>query len=252
MPHLFRPLKIALLLVGAMFWGTGCTRGIVPDTIVVSTDLSIRRLTPNVWLHVTNSGTPGEASNGLFIVTPAGVTLVDAGWNALTTRRLLDWSELHLQKKVTAVILTSSRHPAAVKELVARNIPLWAQESHARALAARGISSGIQAFSLEHSLGSGKTRVVAFHPVDVLRAETTIVSFPKDRVLFAGELVKGADVTPTVPSNSNEAAALRAALERVEAKFPRPAIVVPSSGAFGDGALLTRSLQALRERLSRL
>ncbi|MCI0570793.1 MAG: MBL fold metallo-hydrolase, partial [Myxococcaceae bacterium] len=88
---------------------TAITPDTLPSRIELGHALEVRRLTDDVWLHVSHKDLPGVGlfpSSGLVVRAPGGILLVDTAWTPEQTRVLLDWVRTALGAEVREVIVT--------------------------------------------------------------------------------------------------------------------------------------------------
>src|SRR5438876_5363983 len=86
-----RILKLAALVALIGFTSSRLIAEPKAGEVHLGPDLEVRRLRPGYWLHVSRDA-QGIPANGMLVRTTRGVVLVDTGWSADQTERLLAWS----------------------------------------------------------------------------------------------------------------------------------------------------------------
>jgi metallo-beta-lactamase class B len=239
------------ILAAASLWLMGCvTTPELPDTVVVSNGLTIRRLAPGVWMHTTVDEHDKSQANGLFVETRHGVVLVDTGWNDATTRQLMGWTRTRLRKRITHAVITHAHADRAggIRELLAKGIPVYAQEQTAQLLAKSGVTGKLQTFGEETSLTVARTRLELFFPGAGHSPDNIVVWLPRTRLLFGGCLLRGGEARTLGDLRDAELGFWDSSVTRVEQRFERPALVVPGHGVSGGPELFDRTRRLLNAR----
>lgn len=213
--------------------------------------LSVRRLAPDVYavLGDTGRGVEGRANAG-FIVTTAGVVVVDAlaspqqGRELLqairnTTRQPIKWLILthhHPDHHFGAVVFR--RHGAKVVAHPDRRV--LASEAGEDALMADWVRVvGLEAMrgfefadtpdlpvTLADTLQAGDRVVIISHPGTAHSAGDLMVWLPQERILFAGDLLVEDGVTMVVDGHAHR---LLGALDAIDRLHPK--VAVPGHGS---------------------
>jgi glyoxylase-like metal-dependent hydrolase (beta-lactamase superfamily II) len=217
----------------------------------VNTPFPIRELAPGVYAVVGDTGRGSEGRpNAGFIVTDSGVVVVDALASPKDGARLLETVRKTTKQPVRWLILTH-HHPdhhfgaiifkrAGAKVIAHPDRRTLANEGGEDALMADWVRvvglDAMRGFEFADSpdrpvtgsdtLMLGGRRMIVTHPGAGHTAGDLIVWLPKERVLFAGDLLVEDGVTMVVDGNSRE---LLKGLDSIEALHPR--VVVPGHGA---------------------
>lgn len=211
----------------------------------------MRRLAPGVYAAVgdTGRGVEGRPNAG-FIVTDEGVVVVDALASPAQAEQLLQAIRAVTPQPIKWLILTH-HHPdhhfgaivfrrAGAKVIAHSNRSVFAAEAGEDALLADWVRvvglDAMRGFEYANvpdvpvtgldTLRVGGRLIIIGHPGAAHSAGDVTVWLPKERILFAGDLLVEDGVTMVVDGNSR---ALMAALDVIDSL--KPEVVVPGHGA---------------------
>ncbi len=232
-----------------------------------------QQVSPSAWLVQgdTALGTPANRtfiSNAGFVVTPAGVVVIDALGSPQLARELLDAIARVTPQPVTHVVITHyhADHIYGLQEFRKRGAKIVAQRGALEYIHSDTAASRLQASRAELApwidaqtqlvvpdqwvdgageLVVGGTRLV-LQPVGPAHTpEDLVVFLPSERVLFAGDLVFRGRVPFVGQADSRRWIAALDTLLKMDAK-----VVVPGHGALSTTAVA--DLELTRDYLSYL
>lgn len=218
-----------------------------PDEYVLADDVSVRKLAPGVWLHVTVVTLQpfGRVStNGLIIEDGETSLLVDTGWDARQGALLLDWARDTLRRPVRAAVVTHFHEDrlGGVPALVPHGIPVHGLEETARIASGLGLPGPTETFTETRTVGP----LELFFP-GAGHAKDNIVVWHRDSgVLFGGCFVKDGASTNLGNVADADVTAWPASLTRARQRFPEASVVVPGHGQPGGPELLSHTEALLR------
>ncbi|ATB44889.1 MYX family subclass B1 metallo-beta-lactamase [Corallococcus macrosporus] len=218
-----------------------------PDAYVLADDVSVRKLAPGVWLHVTEVTLEpfGRVStNGLIIEEGETSLLVDTGWDARQGALLLDWARDTLRRPVRAAVVTHfhADRLGGVPALVPHGIPVRGLAETARIATSLGRQGPWETFTESSTVGS----LELFFP-GAGHAKDNIVVWHRDSgVLFGGCFVKDGAATNLGNVEDADVAAWPTSLARTRQRFPEARVVVPGHGQPGGPELLSHTEALLR------
>lgn len=250
---------------------------LLPITLAASADsapLAVRRLAPDVYAVLGDSGRGSEGRpNAGFIVTREGVVAVDAEAHPRDARRMIAAIRRVTRQPIRWLILTH-HHPdhhfgaiefrhAGAKVIAHPDRRTLALEGGEDALTAdwarvHGLDALLgfefadtpdRPVTGTDTLRLGEKTIVVRHPGAAHSAGDLIVWLPRERVLFAGDLLVEDGVSMVVDGSS---VTLLAALDTLDALAAR--VIVPGHGRLSSdvGALTgatRRYLTDLREQM---
>ncbi len=236
-----RALWLGSLLLLSCAHPKASAPGVTPEAVVLGPDLSLRRIAPRVWLHVSAVDDAGRlASNGLLVETTSGTVLVDTGWNDRVAERLIAFSEQRLQKKVVQAVVTHFHADRAggVNALLARGIPLTMLELTAGRLP--GLPP-VRTFHEGTTLIEGGRTLELFHPGAGHSPDNVTVYLPEEKLLFGGCFLKAAEADGLGNLADADVAAWPASVARLRERFGGAVTVVPGHGEPGGQGLLAHT-----------
>ncbi len=256
-----RRLPRWLCACALLTWSTACvrappateqtapeaSRALASDAYVLAEDVSVRKLAPGVWLHVTVVTTErfGRVStNGLIIEDGETSLLVDTGWDARQGALLLDWARDTLRRPVRAAVVTHFHDDrlGGVPALVPHGIPVHGLEETARIATALGLRGPTETFTEARSVGP----LEVFFPGAGHAKDNVVVWHRDSGVLFGGCFVKDGASKNLGNVADADVAAWPASLARTRQRFPEAKVVVPGHGQVGGPELLSHTEALLR------
>ncbi len=240
------------MAAASLLWLAACASAPpMPDENVVARDLVIRRLAPNVWLHVTAMDERGTSpANGLIYETPAGAVLIDVGWTDSAAERLLEFCRTRLKKPVVHAILTHSHADRAggLAALLAHQVPVTVLDQTAAKLGKA--PPAVKTFSGESALTVGGRKLELFHPGHGHSPDNITVYLPREKLLFGGCFLKSVDARELGNLADAELSAWPEALRRLKARYPGATTLVPGHGEPGGKDLFLRTDVMLKANAS--
>lgn len=222
-----------------------------PSDTVLSADLVVRPLRPNVLLHVSWKELPEwgrVGSNGLVVLGQHEALLVDTTWSDEPTALLLDHVETTYGRRVTHAVITHSHDDrmGGIRELLRRGIRVHGLALTADRAIAEGEPPPTETFASETTLDVDGAQAVAFFPGAAHAPDNLVVWLPSEGVLFGTCMIR--ELAGTSVGNLSDASLTtwEGAVNAVRARVPSPRIVVPGHGEPGDAALLDHTIALVR------
>ena len=216
-------------------------------------DVLVRRIAPDVWMHVTLHEYPGPLhypSNGLLVVTGDSALLVDTAWDDRQTALLLDWAERGLRCPVRRAVATHAHEDrtGGIATLRARGIPMAALARTGELARAAGRPAPDSVPGLALAPRRDAAGIELFYPGAGHAPDNVVVYLPREHVLFGGCLVKPDTATTMGNVADADVANWPAAVARVRERYSAARVVVPGHGAVGGVAALTATERLVREK----
>jgi metallo-beta-lactamase class B len=216
-------MRITLLLT-CFFW--------TAFAVAQSPKLKITPLTGNYFIYTTygtyeNNPVP---AHGMYVVTDRGVVLLDTPWDTTQFQPLLDSISVRHRKKVVICIATHwhSDRTAGLEYYRRKKIKTYStmltdsfsqRNNHKRAefLMARDTVFNVSGTSFEvHYPGGGHTE------------DNIVVWFGKEKILYGGCLIKGAEAENLGYLGDANIALYEETLRELERRYPDPAYIIIS------------------------
>jgi len=229
---------------------TGCQSGPVRNLngdISISQDIRLRRIGKGVWVHTTYFDLPefGRCpANGLLVVDRSEAMLIDLPWTDEQTAQLTDWIDGHLGATVTKVVPTHFHIDCmgGLAEAHRRGAASYALDQTITLAQQKRLPVPRHGFSDEVTLRCRKTPVVVTYHGAGHTTDNTIAWLPRQKILFAGCLVKSLNSRSLGNTRDGDLDAYPATLRRVRAAYPEAELVVPGHGAWGSADLIDHTL----------
>jgi len=218
----------------------------------LSSDLSVRQLSPGVWLHTWWQEVEGWGrftSNGLIVVSNGEALLIDTPVNDTMTAQLLDWIARDLHTPVRRAILTHahSDRMGGIGELKRRGIVSYAQPRTIEWAAEQGWQRPDSALAVEQRVAVGNRTVLAWFPGPGHAPDNMVVWLERERLLYGGCLVKAEDAESIGYVGDAVVVQWPQTIRRVSARFSKAKTVIPGHGVIGGRRALRRTLELLKE-----
>lgn len=220
----------------------------------VDTKLNIEPLTGDFYIYTTYNTYKGSRlpANGMYLVTKEGVVLFDTPWDTTQFQPLLDSIQFKHNKKVTLCVATHWHgdrtegleyyKQQGIKTFTTQLTDEWSKKNNkkrAEFLMTKDTVFNIGGYAFE-----------TYYPGEGHTADNIIVWFSKEKILYGGCLIKGADAKNLGylgDANVNE---YETTLQHVQQKCPDPKFIIVSHSDWRSLNALKHSIQ-LAHKLKR-
>jgi len=223
-----------------------------PAEITLAEDLKLVELRPGLWRHVStfvlvSRPTP---ANGLLLMTETEALLIDTPWTDDQTERLLDWIEKDRGLHVVGVIATHF-HPDCKGGIGAahrRGIPTYGLSLTADLAREERSEPPKVLFTQSMELTLGSETLELFYPGPGHSPDNIVVWLDSHKVLFGGCLVKNATTRHIGYLGNAEVDSWGASVEKMRARYPEAALIVPGHGQPGGWELVENTLALIAQQ----
>ncbi|MGB5160933.1 MAG: subclass B1 metallo-beta-lactamase [Thermoanaerobaculia bacterium] len=223
-----------------------------PAEITLADDLRLVELRPGLWRHVStfvlvSRPTP---ANGLLLMTETEALLIDTPWTDDQTERLLDWIERDRGLSVAGVIATHfhSDCMGGIGAVHRREIPTYGLSLTADLAREADHEPPTVLFTGSMGLTVGGETVELFYPGPGHSHDNIVVWLESYKVLFGGCLVKNATTRHIGYLGDAEVDSWGASVEKMRARYPEAALIVPGHGQPGGWDLVENTLALIAEQ----
>ncbi|RKG81066.1 subclass B1 metallo-beta-lactamase [Corallococcus exercitus] len=217
------------------------------EETVLSKDVSVRRIAPGVWLHITKAGKDwgGTPANGLLVEDGDASILVDTGWTPEHSKVLLAWAKDTLHHPVRAALVTHFHidRTGGIPTLDAQGIPVHAREDTARRAKAQGNPVPQQLLTDAQDFGP----LSVFFPGAGHTPDNLVVMHPASGILYGGCFIKDATAKTLGNMDDADVTAWPGSLKREREHFPNARIIVPGHEQPGGTELLDHTEALLKK-----
>jgi metallo-beta-lactamase class B len=216
------------------------------------TSTKVTKLTEGFYVHTSYKLLGGKPfpSNGLIVDTKDGVVLIDTGWGEKPTKEILVWVETNLHKKVKLCIVSHSHDDrlGGISVLKKRNIRVISSKLTASKIPNTTFLKPEGILLADTTFTIGNVQIQTFYPGPGHTEDNITVWFPGQKVLFGGCFVKSTeakDLGNIADANLKE---WPNSLQKVIAKFPEVAFLIPGHQSWESTASLQHTLDLLDQK----
>lgn len=215
------------------------------------TKLKISHLTGDFYIYTTYSTYEGSQipANGMYLLTNHGAVLFDTPWDTTHFQPLLDSIRSRHNKSVILCLAThwhSDRTEGleyykqqGIKTYTTLLTDEWCKKNdkkRAEFLLAKDTLFNIEPYSFE-----------TFYPGEGHTADNIIVWFSKEKILYGGCLIKGADAENLGYLGDANILQYETTLRRVQKKCPEPTFIIVSHSDWKNTNSLKHSIQLAKK-----
>ncbi|MRR21858.1 subclass B1 metallo-beta-lactamase [bacterium] len=235
--------KVLLFLFAMLAW-----QHVRPqDTIKISGDLLLIRISENALIHLSSAVLPGYgrvSANGLIYTDRHKAYLFDTPWNDAQTEMLVTYMEKEMSLKVKGFIPNHWHEDCmgGLGYLKSRNVRSYANNMTCKIAREKGLQVPDEGFSDSLVLNPGRGEVRCYFPGAAHSTDNIVVWIPSERILFPGCICKSTDARNLGNTADGDTYAYHATVEWIIRKFPDAKTVIPGHGSYGGPELLTHTL----------
>lgn len=240
-------MKLLFVLAVALLpWIVLAQKG---ETIHVSKDLDLIKLSDHAYLHVSWENSPvfGRfSSNGLIYVQNGQGYLFDTPATDSLTRVLVEWVRDSLRTTITTFVPNHwhSDCMGGLKYLQSIGVNSYANHLTIDIARLKGLPVPLHGFKDSLSLALNGHPVKCYYLGAAHSMDNIVVWIPGEKILFAGCMAKEVAAKGMGNTVDGDLAEWPKTIDRVIAKFPSAQIVIPGHGMIGGQEVLrhTRDL----------
>ncbi|GAB3825366.1 BcII family subclass B1 metallo-beta-lactamase [Pontibacter rugosus] len=203
-----------------------------------------------MYIHTTYNEFGGVLypSHGMVVSTKDGVVLIDTGWGNEPTRELLTWVKINLKQPVRLCVATHWHEDkmGGIKALQEQGIPLITSELTAILATENKKGTPDITFATDTTFTIGKEQFEVHYPGGGHTADNVVVYLPQQKILFGGCLVKDLQAKNLGNIADADLRSWPTTIKKLQQRYPKAKVVVPSHGPWGDKSLLSHTLVLLQ------
>jgi metallo-beta-lactamase class B len=215
--------------------------------------ITITHLVGNIFVH-TSYGLPDGKnvypSNGLYIVTKAGIILIDTPWGEDQTAQLLSLLTKRYHKKVLFSISTHfhADRTGGVDILKKLGIKTYCSELTKQLAKQSGDKQPEFTFKGDTVFRAGGVVLETYYPGEGHTRDNIVVSLPQERVLFGGCLVKSLEADDLGNIKDANVVQYPETINNVKNHFHNIKYVIPGHQSWkGDTVMLTHTFELAKK-----
>lgn len=209
--------------------------------------LGFRELADGVWLHTSWRRTDQGwvPSNGLAVIGPEEVLLIDTAWTPAQTVALLQRLAEAAPNRPVNLVVTHAHDDRLAGLAAVHARGGWSLARDETVNDAAGIGTIQRSWSGESTTITGGGRTVElFYPGPAHTSDNTVAFLPDSAVLFGGDMIRAAEQANLEAAPNSDICRWPQSVEAVIARYGKAAkIVVPGQGEPGDAALLSHTYE---------
>lgn len=216
------------------------------DTIKISGDLQLIRISENAFIHVSSTVLPGYGrvtANGLIYTDRHKAYLFDTPWNDALTEILVTFMEREMGLKMAGFVPNHWHEDCmgGLGYLKSRKIRSCANNLTRDIAREKGLPVPDHGFSDSLTLNPGRREIKCYFPGAAHSMDNIVVWIPSEKILFPGCICKSIDAPNLGNTADGDTDAYAATVEWIIRKFPDAKIVIPGHGPHGSPELLTHT-----------
>lgn len=240
-PVVMRKIILVLMLISAQ------QAAYPQDTIAVSPDLQLIRLSENAYIHVSYSNLPGYGrvgANGMIFTSGHKAFLFDTPWNDSLTEQLVTFMEENLGLKLKGFVPNHWHEDCmgGLGYLKNRNIKSYANEMTAIIAREKGLPVPDMGFIDSLTLKIGGKLIHCYFPGAAHSTDNIVVWIPSEKILFPGCIIKSIDSRNLGNTADGDLSEYPKTVEWIIRKFGEAVTVIPGHGSSGGPELLKHTL----------
>ena len=211
------------------------------DTVTVSDELQLVRLSENVYQHISILKIRQQAypCNGLVYIHNGKVVVIDTPVTIEQSNQLIGWIEA--QNMEVIAVVPCHWHVdclGGIGAFHARGIESYCLQQTYSICQQKGLPLAQHAFIDSLCLKVGSGEAYCYYPGGGHTADNIVVYLPSEKILFGGCLVKAMHQQQLGNLDDAIIGEWEASLTAVQSEFPDAMLVVPGHGAVGNLMLL--------------
>jgi metallo-beta-lactamase class B len=214
--------------------------------------LTISHLTADLYVYTTYRQLESGPfpSNSLYVITKAGVVMIDTPWDTTQFQPLLDSISRRHHKEVVLCIATHFHddRTAGLEFLKQKGIATYSSKMTYELCALRNEKQAQHYFTNDTTFVVGGQRIHTYYPGKGHSADNTVIWFDKARVLYGGCLVKSTENQGLGNIADADLDAWMRSIRNVLKKYSKAKFVVPGHFDWSDRKSLQHTLKLLRDR----
>lgn len=216
--------------------------------------LQIASLTGDFYIYTTYNTYESQQvpANGMYLVTDAGVVMFDTPWDTTQFQPLLDSIAIRHHKKVVMCFATHwhSDKTAGLEYYRQLGIPTYTTVSTDE-LSKQNNKKRAEFLMLKDTVFQvGQYTFETYYPGEGHTSDNIVVWFEKEKILYGGCLIKGADAENLGYLGDGNTTEYATTLKNVQQKCQNPKFIVVAHSDWKDIRSLKHSLK-LAKRLNR-
>jgi metallo-beta-lactamase class B len=217
--------------------------------------LKISHLTGDFYVYTTYNdykGTPYPA-NGLYVVTNAGVVMIDCPWDSTQNQPLLDSIKAKHHKEVVMVIATHSHEDrtGGLDFLRSKGVKTYTSKKTDDISKITGQQRAEFLITKDTLFTIGQHQFQTYYGGEGHTPDNIVIWFEDAKVLYGGCLVKSTEAYHLGNLADANVAAWTATIKNIQQKFGPPQYVIPGHESWKSKRALQHTLRLIKTELQK-
>src|SRR5579872_961459 len=214
--------------------------------------LSISHLTGNFYIYTTYAlagGAPFPA-NGMYVVTKKGVVVIDSPFDTTQFQPLLDSIRLKHHQPVVLCIATHFHNDrtAGLGFFRSKGIATYTSRRTDELSLQNGMHRAEFVFDHDTTFSVGGYTFSTFFPGEGHTRDNIVLWFPRDKVLYAGCLVKSVEAADIGNIADANVKMYPQTIRKLQQTYPYPAYVIPGHQGWESVQAVEHTLELLQRK----
>ncbi len=213
--------------------------------------LKISHLTGNFYIYTTYNEYEGTLipAHGMYLVTNSGIVLFDTPWDTTQFQPLLDSIKLKHNKKPTVCIATHwhSDRTEGLEYYKQQGIKTYTTSLTDELCKINNKKRAEYLIAKDTVFNIGQYSFETYYPGEGHTKDNIIIWFKKEKILYGGCLIKGADAEDLGYMGDANATEYVSTLKKVQKKCPDPKFIIISHSDWNNINSLKHSIRLATE-----
>jgi metallo-beta-lactamase class B len=213
--------------------------------------LEITHLTGDFYVYTTYNYYKGNRipANGLYVVTGAGVVIIDSPWDTTQFQPLLDTIQARHNKKAVMCLATHFHEDrtGGLEYYRSKGIATYTTKRTDALSQLKGMKRAEFLVENDTLFRVGEHTFEILYPGPGHAPDNIVVWFEKERILYGGCLIKSVDDHTLGNLGDADTKAYASTVEKVIRKCPRPSHVIPGHNGWIDKRSTEHTLEMARK-----
>lgn len=213
--------------------------------------LEISHLEGDFYIYTTYNTYKGTSvpANGMYVVTNDGVVMFDTPWDTTQFQPLLDSIKLKHDKNVVMSIATHwhSDKTAGLDYYRKKGIKTYTTTLTDKLSKVNKMNRAEYLIEKDTTFNVGQYSFETYYPGEGHTIDNIVVSFNKERILYGGCLIKGAEAEDLGNLEDGNIKEYEATLKKVHQRYPKPMYIIPAHSDWKNINSLKHSIKMARD-----
>lgn len=213
--------------------------------------LKIEKLTSDFFVFTTYKDINGTRfpSNGMYVVTVAGVVMIDTPWDTTQLMPLLDTIRLKHQSEVVLAIATHFHddRTGGLRALNALGISTYTSKLTDKLCAEYHEPRPTNVFLRDTTFIVGQYSIQTYYPGQGHTTDNIVIWLPVPQILYGGCLIKSTDASDLGNTTDSNVRAWPTSIRNIRKKYGTPPFIIPGHQSWSNNGSLRHTLSLLKK-----